>query len=125
MSAPPPDAEEFAPAAEGSRRPPRRWLEHPLFHLFLLLATVGTTTFAGNEFVHPGGPLFETGTFWDGLAFSLPVVTILGIHELGHYLACRRHGLAATYPYFLPLPYPLTFLNPFGTMGALIRIKEP
>src|SRR5262245_22792006 len=47
---------------------------------------------------------------------------ILGIHEMGHYLMCRRYGLAATYPYFLPAP-PILF--PFGTFGAVIRIKEP
>src|SRR6478672_4477116 len=44
-----------------------------------------------------------------------------GTHEMGHYLTCKRYGLAATLPYFLPAPIP----NLIGTFGALIRIKEP
>jgi membrane-associated protease RseP (regulator of RpoE activity) len=123
MSAPPPDAGDFAPAAEASRPPRRRWLEHPLFHLFLFLLTLGTTTLAGNAFVAPQGGIFGGGSYWDGLAFSLPALTILGLHEMGHYIACRRYGIAATLPYFLPLPVNLFGL--FGTMGAVIRIKEP
>jgi membrane-associated protease RseP (regulator of RpoE activity) len=47
---------------------------------------------------------------------------ILGVHEMGHYLMCRRYGLSATRPYFLPAP---PVLSPFGTFGAVIRIKEP
>jgi membrane-associated protease RseP (regulator of RpoE activity) len=49
-------------------------------------------------------------------------MVILGVHEMGHYLMCRRYGLAATRPYFLPAP---PWLTPFGTFGAVIRIKEP
>jgi membrane-associated protease RseP (regulator of RpoE activity) len=54
-----------------------------------------------------------------GLSFSLPVLTILLVHELGHYLACRRYRLPSTLPYFLPLPAVL------GTLGAFIRIRAP
>ncbi len=68
---------------------------------------------------------------WDLKAFLDPRVLVLGLlysgvlmmiltgHELGHYLTCRRHGLAATLPYFLPAP------NLFGTFGAFIKIKSP
>ena len=59
--------------------------------------------------------------FWvGGLAFSLPVLGILGAHELGHYLACRYYDVDATLPWFLPAPLPLT-----GTLGAFIRLREP
>ncbi|HYG65815.1 MAG TPA: site-2 protease family protein [Thermoanaerobaculia bacterium] len=54
-----------------------------------------------------------------GLSFSVPVLLILLAHELGHYIACRRYGLSATLPYFLPLPLML------GTLGAFIRIRSP
>ncbi|MGH9914739.1 MAG: site-2 protease family protein, partial [Pyrinomonadaceae bacterium] len=56
-----------------------------------------------------------------GLLFSGSLMTILAAHEAGHYIACRRYGVAATLPYFIPAP-------PFflaGTLGAFIRIKSP
>jgi membrane-associated protease RseP (regulator of RpoE activity) len=111
------------PFAEASARPRgwRRNLEHPLFHLGLLVATFVTTTLAGGAaFSTGGGPLLG-GRFSDGLSFSIPLLVILGVHELGHYAMCRRYGLAATLPYFIPSP----FLNLIGTFGAVIRIKEP
>ncbi len=55
----------------------------------------------------------------DGLLFSLAVMTFLGAHEMGHYLTCRRYGIDATLPYFLPFP------TLFGTIGAFIKIKSP
>jgi membrane-associated protease RseP (regulator of RpoE activity) len=95
--------------------------EHPLFHLALLAATFVTTTVAGGAaFTVAGGPL-RGGQFSDGYPFSIPLLLILGLHELGHYAMCRRYGLAATLPYFIPSP----FLNIIGTFGAVIRIKEP
>jgi membrane-associated protease RseP (regulator of RpoE activity) len=54
-----------------------------------------------------------------GLAFSIPTMLILLSHELGHYLACRRYRIPATWPHFLPVPILL------GTVGAFIRIKAP
>ena len=56
-----------------------------------------------------------------GLPFSLTILTILLAHEMGHYLACRYHGINATLPYAIPGP---PILNPFGTFGAVIRIKS-
>lgn len=94
-----------------------RLFEHPLFHLLLLGATFVTTT-------HFGGRVFSldgSGRFSEGLAFSVPLLVILGVHEMGHYMTCRRYGVAATLPYFLPAPIPTLI----GTFGALIRIKEP
>ncbi len=54
-----------------------------------------------------------------GLQFSVPMLFILTCHELGHYLTCRRYGLPATLPYFLPAPIGL------GTLGAFIKIRAP
>lgn len=56
-----------------------------------------------------------------GIAFSAALLSILAAHEAGHYVACRRYGVDATLPFFLPAP-PL-FLA--GTFGAFIKIKSP
>jgi membrane-associated protease RseP (regulator of RpoE activity) len=56
-----------------------------------------------------------------GWPFTLGFLTILTAHEFGHYLMGRFHGVHLSLPYFIPLP----FLNPFGTMGAFINMKEP
>ncbi|HWN11408.1 MAG TPA: site-2 protease family protein [Pyrinomonadaceae bacterium] len=58
---------------------------------------------------------------FDGLRFSLALLTILTAHEMGHYLACRYYGVDATLPFFIPAP-PL-FLA--GTFGAFIKMKSP
>ncbi len=53
--------------------------------------------------------------------FSGALLSILAAHEAGHYVACRRYGVDATLPFFIPAP-PL-FLA--GTFGAFIKIKSP
>ncbi len=69
-------------------------------------------------------PFAAPGAFLGGLPFGVAVIAVLLAHEMGHYLACRHYGIAATLPYFLPLPPPNVFptLLP-GTMGAVIRIR--
>jgi membrane-associated protease RseP (regulator of RpoE activity) len=38
---------------------------------------------------------------------------------MGHFVACRRYGLDASLPYFMPFP------SIIGTLGAFIRIRSP
>lgn len=76
-------------------------------HLLLFLATLLTATYVTR--------LFGLG----GWSYSIPILTILGAHEFGHYFYCRKYGVDASLPYFLPAPFPLT-----GTLGAVIRIRE-
>jgi membrane-associated protease RseP (regulator of RpoE activity) len=57
-----------------------------------------------------------------GLWFSLPLLLILGGHELGHYTLARRHGMDVSPPYFIPVP---PFLSLIGTLGAFIRLRSP
>jgi membrane-associated protease RseP (regulator of RpoE activity) len=114
----------FLPPDQTPQRSRRRRLripEHPLFHLALLAATFVTTTLAGGLLYTDTGGLLRGSAFADGYPFSIPLLAILGSHEMGHYLMCRRYGIAATLPYFIPSP----FLTLIGTFGALIRIKEP
>ena len=47
-------------------------------------------------------------------------LSILLSHEFGHFIAARIHKVDASLPYFIPLP----FLSPFGTMGAVIRMRS-
>ena len=54
-----------------------------------------------------------------GLWYSVAALAILGAHEFGHYIACVRYRVNASLPYFLPMPLA------FGTLGAVIRIRQP
>jgi Zn-dependent protease len=58
--------------------------------------------------------------FSGGWMFALPLMAILGAHEFGHYLVGRYHKVNLSLPYFIPMP-----LTIFGTMGAVINMKEP
>jgi membrane-associated protease RseP (regulator of RpoE activity) len=60
-------------------------------------------------------------TYWvGGGLYSLSIMTILLSHEMGHYLTSRHYGVPASLPYFIPFPY-----FPFGTFGAVIRMRGP
>ena len=52
--------------------------------------------------------------------FTGALLGILLAHEFGHYIAARRHKVDASLPFFIPLP----ILSPFGTMGAVIRMRS-
>ncbi len=68
-----------------------------------------------------GTDLYALSTILNGaLYFALPLMAILGTHEMGHYLLARRHNVAASLPFFIPLP--TSFL---GTLGAFISMREP
>lgn len=95
-----------------------------LVHLSLVIITFVTTTLAGMEWISGKVGPFEINELAIAFPYSISVIFILGIHELGHYFAARYHKVKATLPFFIPFP-PLTgFLN-FGTMGAVIKTKSP
>jgi membrane-associated protease RseP (regulator of RpoE activity) len=54
-----------------------------------------------------------------GAQFTGALLSILLAHEFGHYIAARIHKVDASLPYFIPMP----LLSPFGTMGAVIRMR--
>jgi membrane-associated protease RseP (regulator of RpoE activity) len=83
-------------------------------NLFLFIITLCTTTlFAPSS----GETVVEA--LINGLPYSLTLMTILSIHEFGHYFAARKFGVSATLPYFIPFP------SIIGTMGAVIKTKSP
>ena len=49
--------------------------------------------------------------------FTAAVLGVLATHELGHYALGRYHGVDVSLPYVLP------FVFPFGTLGAIIRMR--
>jgi membrane-associated protease RseP (regulator of RpoE activity) len=111
-----------------SPRPRVRRTSHPAVHLLLLALTGITATFVpfgwrwgifSTESLTLRDALLDPRIWKMGLSFSVPLLLILGVHELGHMLACRRYGLPATYPYFIPAPVGI------GTFGAIIRIRAP
>ena len=92
----------------------------PVVNLVLLAATVLTTTIAGG--LQSQGPVLGVLEFLvRGLPFSATLIAILLMHEGGHYLMCRVHGVRASLPYFLPAP---PFIALPGTFGAFIRIRS-
>lgn len=60
-------------------------------------------------------------TWWfGGVAFAATLMGILLCHEMGHYVVARRHGVDVSLPYFIPMPPQISF----GTMGAVIKMKQ-
>ena len=109
------------------RYQPRWWLHWLLFVLtFVSTTVVGALSWGGltEENARLGFTVLLADPHFlaVGLQFSVPLLTILACHEFGHYFAARHHGLTATPPFFIPFPVP--FLG-IGTLGAVIRIKDP
>ena len=92
-----------------SRKQEIRWKKPLLFYLLTWLSTtlIGYLCYS------------QDGSVFSGLMFSAPLMTILTLHELGHYLQTVRYGVRSTLPLFIPLPFP-----PFGTLGAIIRMDS-
>jgi hypothetical protein len=97
-----------------------------LVHGLLFAATVLTTLYVGagmSEARPPDDLWWPVFHLWHGWPFALSLLSILLAHEMGHYVASLRNGVAATLPYFIPLPIPDFLGNVLGTLGAVIRMK--
>jgi membrane-associated protease RseP (regulator of RpoE activity) len=108
----------------------RWWLHILLLGLTLLTTTVfgfaleqsfrTRTAFDVNFIFEAYSRLFHGDlAICSGFKFSLPLLTILVAHELGHYIGCRIWRVEASLPFFLPSP---TLL---GTFGAFILVRSP
>lgn len=93
-----------------------------MVHAVLFLLTLLTTTWVGlahyQAFLSGFTGQVPDAHWANGLWYAGGVLGILGAHEFGHYVMCRRYGVSATLPYFIPAP------TLAGTFGAVIRIRD-
>jgi membrane-associated protease RseP (regulator of RpoE activity) len=85
----------------------------PLSRPWIALALLVMTIFTSKEL--QADPMVLS----QGLPYALGIISILGIHELSHYLTAIYYKVRTTLPYFIPIPF---FL---GTFGAFIQMKSP
>lgn len=108
-------------AKEVNTRRDSERLTRPGLAIMLLVATLVTTTLVGAKLAGVDLTKLESDptVLLKGLPYALGLMTILGIHELGHYLTAKRYKIRSTLPYFIPMPF---FL---GTFGAFIQMRSP
>jgi Zn-dependent protease len=94
-------------------------------NLAMLVITLLTVTFAGTVYWGsyadlPGDEVYSLENIATGIAvFTVPLLAIIGAHELAHYYAARRRNISASLPFFIPS------IPPFGTFGAFISLRDP
>jgi membrane-associated protease RseP (regulator of RpoE activity) len=83
--------------------------------------TIFTTTLIGAEMSGVTSKELQADpmVLSQGLPYALGIISILGVHELSHYLTAIYYKVRTTLPYFIPIPF---FL---GTFGAFIQMKSP
>jgi membrane-associated protease RseP (regulator of RpoE activity) len=103
-------------------------------NIILIISTIITTVITGS-ILHIGyydiwnipdiSIIFNLNNlFYGGLLFALPLMSILFIHEMGHYFISRKHGIKTSLPFLIPVPPILPNFN-IGTFGALISSHDP
>lgn len=115
------------------KQPPKK--EKPKWvNVVLLIATVITTVLTGS-LLHLGYNDIQSlpdilmlfrpyHLFYGTVFFSLPLMSILFVHEMGHYIVSKKHGIHTSLPFFIPVPPVLPGFN-IGTFGALISSRDP
>jgi len=101
-------------------RKQRKWLNTAWTPRILFIVVISFVMIDGyyrtsgtNSIVEIGDPLEMAAVY------TLSLLGILGIHELGHIIAAKVHGLKTTWPYFIPgLP-----VIGIPTFGAFIQSK--
>jgi Zn-dependent protease len=95
-----------------------------LFQVYRHLNEVGFDTSGGAAFdIALEAIVRQPELLVYGVPFAATLLLILGVHEMGHYVAARIHRADVTLPYFLPFP-PLGELS-LGTLGAFVRLRTP
>jgi Peptidase family M50 len=90
-----------------------RLLTRRIAPAILLTLTLFTTFTAG------GGLSGGDRSLWSGLSFALCAMVAVGAHAFGHFIAARRCGVDASFPYFVPQ------LGIVGTSGAYVKLSWP
>ncbi len=90
-------------------------------NLIFLIATIISTIYSGALIwgSYSGNPNIFMDILYGTLYFALPLMLILGVHEMGHYVTAKHYHVSASLPFFIP------FIPPFGTMGAFISLRDP
>ncbi|WEU40340.1 MAG: site-2 protease family protein [Candidatus Odinarchaeum yellowstonii] len=98
---------------------------HPVsINVILFLVTLATTASTGF-YICLSGPFLEvypeSNIFLVSFGFTLSVIGITGLHELGHVLSLKKTGCESSLPYFIP-GIPILGLP---TFGAVILQRTP
>jgi Zn-dependent protease len=90
----------------------KSWIPRVLF-----VGTIATVMIDGyyraistNSIVKAGDPLNIA------ILYTISLMGILGIHELGHIIASKRHKLKTSWPYFIPGIPVIGFIPTFGAL---------
>jgi hypothetical protein len=86
---------------------------------FLTMLLAGVLDWSGYAGVDSGAIFTVENLLMGMITFTLPLMAILGVHELAHFLVARRRGVAASLPFFIPS------IPPLGTFGAFISLRDP
>jgi len=113
---------------------PKRKQRSVLVNYALLLATIITTVLTGSILYTSHFDIWNMpnkmdiflaeNLFFGAILFALPLMSILIIHEMGHYYVSKKHGISTSLPFFLPIPPIIPDFN-IGTFGALISSRDP
>ena len=115
----------------GALRPtvqPTRIFSSGTLPLLLFIATVVSVTISGYLEVRSYITLLEflgkpiPSTLGLTTLYTISVIGVLGLHELGHMIACRIHHTKASLPLFIP---GIPGITAIGTFGAVIRQESP
>lgn len=93
---------------------------------FIPLILLSFTTMVWSQAYVEEGEIFGLTNIIRGLSYAVFTTGILFAHEMGHYLTCKKYGVEASRPYFIPgIPWidPGFVIPMIGTFGAFIKME--